>query len=860
MMLSVAFVCLAASLGGVCFLDHANSEGTPITDYELYFGDPATGTPMGPYPDLASAVAACTTSDPYTIVATSDDSISAVVTIPAGKDITLVSDVSGPYTITMTGSDRHFEIVSCLTLENIILEGQGRTSGAGTNGGIQADAGSSFTMKDGAVIQKCYTATNGGGVNIDNSTFNMIGSTIGGNMATNGGGVAFYSGTFIMSDNSTISGNTAGSTGGGVNLAAGSLTMSDNSAISGNEAYAGGGAYITNGSLIMNDGSAISGNNASGRGGGAFITSVGSLTMNDGSAISGNSANDMGGGVSANGGMFTMNNGTISGNTAGTSGGGIYTTDMTSYVNLDISAGVVFSGNKANNGASEPTPLQRTLTVIRTSSSSLPAPFDHPVNNFDISAAGPYAVFYRITEKYADVDEPLVPLKPDTYTFVKPTDPVYSKTIPTISGYIVEGYFEGSVFNPFTDTSTPGATAGINPVTADGTVFFFYKRIVFYAVTVEKDPAGADGTVYWSYNDVTTGLSDSGGTGTFNMPAGAVVSFTATDPGVYDFLCWKVNSVIPGTPGYSFSHTVAGNVTITAAFESPVPPVHPAKTYYITATSDDRTSISPEGKTAVSNGANKTFTFSADPGYRVGAVTVDGKSLTQAEIDLGYYTFRNVIANHIIEVHAETGPRAQVLVVIDIVNGGGQAQYSVNGGLFQKYTGPFNVMWEDDVTVTAIADKGHVFVEWRDGSMVIKDQQYEMYGLTVPVKEVELYFDSQELGLYFGAKESDIGSIMFWAAAVIALLVLAGILFWFLFFYRRTYEVIKVGHSAEVIGKDRVRRKAAYTFAIAVEGYDGVVSYRVGENGEWKTLTPDAKGGYIIPKGEITDNVTIEHS
>jgi hypothetical protein len=31
------------------------------------------------------------------------------------------------------------------------------------------------------------------------------------------------------------------------------------------------------------------------------------------------------------------------------------------------------------------------------------------------------------------------------------------------------------------------------------------------------------------------------------------------------------------------------------------------------------------------------------------------------------------------------------------------------------------------------------------------------------------------------------------------------------------------------------------------------------EDGQWKTLVPNAAGAYTIPKGEITDKVTIEY-
>jgi uncharacterized membrane protein YqiK len=102
-----------------------------------------------------------------------------------------------------------------------------------------------------------------------------------------------------------------------------------------------------------------------------------------------------------------------------------------------------------------------------------------------------------------------------------------------------------------------------------------------------------------------------------------------------------------------------------------------------------------------------------------------------------------------------------------------------------------------------------------------------------------------------------VASLFWWFLVVIALLIIAGLILWFLLFYKRMYEVIKVGHSAAIIGKDKARRKKAYTFTIK-GGYLGTVSYKVGENGMWKALHPDANGMYTIPKGEVVDKVTIE--
>jgi len=76
-------------------------------------------------------------------------------------------------------------------------------------------------------------------------------------------------------------------------------------------------------------------------------------------------------------------------------------------------------------------------------------------------------------------------------------------------------------------------------------------------------------------------------------------------------------------------------------------------------------------------------------------------------------------------------------------------------------------------------------------------------------------------------------------------------------FSKRYYCVIKVTESsATIVGDDRVQRKREYRFSV-VGSQSRIVAYRVGVEGEKKELHPGPDGVYVIPKGEITDDVTI---
>jgi predicted small secreted protein len=72
----------------------------------------------------------------------------------------------------------------------------------------------------------------------------------------------------------------------------------------------------------------------------------------------------------------------------------------------------------------------------------------------------------------------------------------------------------------------------------------------------------------------------------------------------------------------------------------------------ITASAKRGGSISPAGSTSVPRGSSQTFIATADAGYRVADVRVDGRSVgALADLfhdDSSSYTFENVAENHVI--------------------------------------------------------------------------------------------------------------------------------------------------------------------------------------------------------------------
>jgi len=151
------------------------------------------------------------------------------------------------------------------------------------------------------------------------------------------------------------------------------------------------------------------------------------------------------------------------------------------------------------------------------------------------------------------------------------------------------------------------------------------------------------------------------------------------------FLGWspdEVGILVYGEtrPTMATDVTVSGaNVTLYAVWgydnEQPTQP----KDYYITATVDSGSSISPSGIVMVSQGENMAFTFFAKPGYRIVAVYVDGVKISATDLASGRYVFTNVISNHMIKVvsEADNGDGTNIGGGNDGDTNGGDENYSV---------------------------------------------------------------------------------------------------------------------------------------------------------------------------------------
>ena len=253
------------------------------------------------------------------IVLTADMQLTATVTVPAGKDITL----KGGVTLTRTSTAIAFDIKegASLTWEDIILDGDAKDTNyksavINNQGKLTINGGEIKNVRSNSPMVGIVTAKgpnavltmNGGSIHdnyMSNQFTNVVKITEGASFFMNGGDIS----------NNTLehSGSSGLNAAVGVEGIKGTSTMEmTGGTITGNTAEYGGilvGTYSTNYTMQNNFSNA------------AHYYSKGILNLKGGT-ISNNTAAVLGGGIAVNGtGILTMDGGTISGNKAPFGGG-----------------------------------------------------------------------------------------------------------------------------------------------------------------------------------------------------------------------------------------------------------------------------------------------------------------------------------------------------------------------------------------------------------------------------------------------------------------------------------------------------------------------------------------------------------
>ncbi|MCL2134138.1 MAG: InlB B-repeat-containing protein [Candidatus Bathyarchaeota archaeon] len=305
---------------------------------------------------LAAVDSAPTDKSQYIIELTADISlVGRTLSITAGKNIILTSDVDGPWSLIGASGLDTIAIANNgeLVIDGVIVT---HTSGAMGKGVINSGI---FTLVSGEISGNTYSSWGCGVYNYPAGTFVMRGGIISDNKAT-GFGCVYNGGVFEMFGG-VISGNTANRGGGVYNDA--NFVMRGG-IISYNTAEHGGGVYNERGNFTMYDGT-IAYNTVIGSvisAGGGVLNIGGNFTMYNGE-IANNVADYWGGGVynegqtsppaqsSAGPATFNMFGGVISGNSAGSGGGGVYFLSYGASCNFTMfSDSCVIVGNSAGWG------------------------------------------------------------------------------------------------------------------------------------------------------------------------------------------------------------------------------------------------------------------------------------------------------------------------------------------------------------------------------------------------------------------------------------------------------------------------------------------------------------------------------
>jgi hypothetical protein len=389
--------------------------------------------------------------------------------------------------------------------------------------------------------------------------------------------------------------------------------------------------------------------------------------------------------------------------------------------------------------------------------------------------------------------------------------------------------------------ATPSETLTMGAAGGSGTVTGNFEENT-YALTIGT---AAGGKVSFGYTDKagpaagTVGDGSAAKTVTIYVISGTMVDLNANvvDPGMM-FVMWE-GDVSGTSPSTSF--TIRNNTVANAIFDlQPNGPKH----YYITTSATSGASISPLGQVAVVFRDNQTFKFSADAGHKI-AVMVDGVYLSPGEVASGSYTFYAVKSNHTIVVEAL---KDEIILEVHVVEGSGHVEYSTNGRAMETCTEAAPLLIHSTLMLTAYPNDGYRLKEW--------DWEGARY------TETEMSFDDVITSIYMEVHFTDekpepsleIGRLLIIASLI---LLFSMLLLLFLLLYLRAYEVVSADPSLVLIGKEKARRRKAYTFSVK-GGKDGTVSYRAGENGEWKPLFPDAEGNYVIPKEDVTGKLFIK--
>lgn len=151
-------------------------------------------------------------------------------------------------------------------------------------------------------------------------------------------------------------------------------------------------------------------------------------------------------------------------------------------------------------------------------------------------------------------------------------------------------------------------------------------------------------------------------------------------------------------PSYVFNN-VTQDHSIHAKFEKiekPTAAIPFLKKYFITATTGEGGTISPEGKISITKGKTRTFTITPEDGYIISDIEIDGAPVGP----LTSYTFGNVQKDH--TIHAEFVTCYKLTILPD----------NADWGTVADQAGEACYAEGTEVSISAAANDGYLFDRW----------------------------------------------------------------------------------------------------------------------------------------------------
>ena len=560
-------------------------------------------------------------TDATEIVLTADIPLTATVTVPSGKDITL----SGGFTLTRTNNAIAFDIKEGASLkwQDIILDGNAQDTNyksavINNQGKLTINGGEIKNVRSNSPMVGIVTAKgpnavltmNGGSIHdnyMSNQFTNVVKITEGASFFMNGGdisnntldysgsnglnsavGVEGIKGTSTMEMiGGTITGNTGEYGGILVGTYSTNYTMQNN--------FSNPAHYYSKGILNLKGGT-ISNNTAAVLGGGIAVNGTGILTM-DGGTISGNKA-PFGGGIgvvdyltSADGKRFgearwrgffpaavTINDGLITGNeatmTAVTSqitdpnaengvGGGLYVASKEVYVN-----GGQFTNNTAGKQgggiyvASIPYVLKmgKTLVTENTATKIGGGLWLCPTGSATTAVTNSASFFDNVAGTGADNND--TSAAGDDVASINKQDPATQTLILSNNGldnWLVHWYEDGKIDEAYLGNSdgSPRYPSTVSPVVDRGTLNGITEKIALKAIVSDEGKAAARNAA----EVIVTGNSAPRGGG---IGSNGSVAF-GTDPVNYDKVDLTVSKKWEATNTSHVTSVTVGLFRITKA-------------------------------------------------------------------------------------------------------------------------------------------------------------------------------------------------------------------------------------------------------------------------------------------------------